>query len=58
MLSIGHQILDKRMIQQLTRGSGEPLENDDDFDFYENFKDLKIRSVTYEGLGDATDIGE
>ena len=37
---------------------GEPLENDDDFDFYETFKDLKIRSVTYEGLGDAADIGE
>ena len=32
---------------------GEPMENTDDFDFYEEFKDLAVASVTYEGLGDA-----
>jgi hypothetical protein len=35
---------------------GEPMENTDDFDFYEAFKDLKILSVTYDGLGDATNL--
>lgn len=35
---------------------GEPMENTDDFDFYEAFKDLKVASVTYEGLGDATNL--
>ena len=24
-----------------------------DFDFYEEFKDLKVKSVTFTGLGDA-----
>ena len=37
---------------------GEPMVNSDDFDFYEEFKDLTVRSVRYEGLGDATDIME
>lgn len=32
---------------------GEPMENTDDFDFYEEFKDLKVKSVTFYGLGDA-----
>ncbi len=32
---------------------GEPMQNTDDFDFYEAFKDLKIKSVTLSGLGDA-----
>lgn len=36
---------------------GEQMENTDDFDFYEEFKDLKINSVVYEGIGDATNIG-
>ena len=35
---------------------GEPMENTDDFDFYEAFKDLKVSSVTFEGLGDAANI--
>lgn len=35
---------------------GEPMENTDDFDFYEAFKDLKILSVTYDGLGDASNL--
>ena len=34
---------------------GEPMENTDDFDFYEEFKDLKVKSVTFTGLGDAAD---
>lgn len=36
---------------------GEQMENTDDFDFYEEFKDLKINSVVYEGIGDAANIG-
>ena len=32
---------------------GEPMENTDDFDFYEAFKDLTVSSVTFEGIGDA-----
>lgn len=37
---------------------GPRMENTDDFDFYEKFKDLKIKSVEVEGLGSgATDIG-
>ena len=35
---------------------GEQMENTDDFDFYEEFKDLKVSSVTYEGLGDASGL--
>ena len=35
---------------------GEPMENTDDFDFYEAFKDLKVSSVTFEGLGDAANL--
>lgn len=35
---------------------GEPMVNSDDFDFQENFKDLKVSSVTYQGLGTATDV--
>ena len=35
---------------------GEPMENTDDFDFYEAFKDLEVLSVTYDGLGDATNL--
>ena len=30
---------------------GEPMENTDDFDFYEAFKDLTVASVTYSGIG-------
>ena len=33
---------------------GEPMENSDDFDFWENFKDLVIKSVKCDGIGDAT----
>ena len=32
---------------------GEQMVNSDDFDFYEEFKDLPVSSVTYDGLGDA-----
>ena len=35
---------------------GEPMENTDDFDFYEEFKDLPVLSVTYDGIGDATNL--
>ncbi len=38
--------------------AGEPMENSDDFDFYEAFKDLKVTSVKWEGLGDATVLEE
>ena len=37
---------------------GEPMENTDDFDFWENFKDLVIKSVKCDGIGDATYIEE
>ena len=37
---------------------GEPMENTDDFDFYEEFKDLTIKSITCDGIGDATNIEE
>ncbi|MBQ6053422.1 MAG: hypothetical protein IJL30_09110 [Clostridia bacterium] len=37
---------------------GEPMENTDDFDFWENFKDLTIKSVTCDGIGNATYIEE
>ncbi len=37
---------------------GEPMENSDDFDFWENFKDLTIKSVTCDGIGNATYIEE
>jgi hypothetical protein len=33
---------------------GEQMENTDDFDFYEAFKDLKIKSVVCDGIGNAT----
>ena len=35
--------------------SGEQMDNTDDFDFYEAFKDLKVLSVTFEGPGNATE---
>lgn len=35
---------------------GEPLENSDDFDFYENFSGLKVKSIEFSGLGDASDL--
>ena len=35
---------------------GEQMKNDDDFDFYEEFKDLKVSEITFEGLGDALGI--
>lgn len=37
---------------------GEPMVNTDDFDFYEEFKDLKIKSVVYAGIGDSTWLPE
>ena len=37
---------------------GEPMENTDDFDFYAEFKDLTVSSVTFYGLGDATNLDE
>ena len=33
---------------------GEQMDNTDDFDFYEEFKDLKVKSITCDGIGDAT----
>lgn len=36
--------------------SGPKLENTDDFDFYKEFGDLKVKSVKYSGIGNATDI--
>ena len=33
---------------------GQPMENTDDFDFYEEFADLKIKSVTFDYIGNAT----
>lgn len=35
---------------------GEPMENTDDFDFYEKFKDLKVKTVEFDTIGDATNI--
>ena len=35
---------------------GEPMENTDDFDFYEEFKDLKVKSASFEGMGNASAI--
>ena len=32
---------------------GEPMVNTDDFDFEKEFKDLKVKSVEYDGIGDA-----
>ena len=35
---------------------GAPMENTDDFDFEKEFKDLKVKSVEYDGIGDATNL--
>lgn len=35
---------------------GEQMVNSDEFDFYEEFKDLPVFSVTYDGLGDAAEL--
>ena len=35
---------------------GPQMENSDDFDFYEAFKDLVVKEITCDGIGDATDI--
>ena len=37
---------------------GPPMVNTDDFDFFEKFKDIKIKSITCDGIGDATYMGE
>ena len=37
---------------------GEQMENTDDFDFYEEFKDLTVKTATYSGVGHATYIEE
>ena len=37
---------------------GEQMENTDDFDFYEAFNDLPVASVTFAGLGDATELAD
>lgn len=37
---------------------GDPMENTDDFDFYEAFSGLKVKSVKCLGVGDATYWGE
>ena len=37
---------------------GEQMENTDDFDFYEEFKDLTVKTATYDGIGDATYIAD
>ena len=31
---------------------GEQMVNSDDFDFYEEFKDLPVKSITFERIGD------
>lgn len=35
---------------------GPQMENTDDFDFYEEFKDLTIKTATYDGIGNASYI--
>ena len=35
---------------------GPQMENTDDFDFWEEFKDLKVKEITCNGIGDATDV--
>lgn len=35
---------------------GEKMKNTDDFDFYEEFKDLTVISVQFTGMGDAADL--
>ena len=35
---------------------GEPMENTDDFDIFDKYKDLKIKSIHYAGIGNATNI--
>ena len=35
---------------------GPKMKNSDDFDFYAEFKDLTVKSVAFEGIGDATDL--
>lgn len=35
---------------------GKQMQNTDDFDFYDKFKDLRVSSVKFEGLGDATNL--
>ena len=35
---------------------GKQMQNTDDFDFYDKFKNLKVSSVKFEGLGDATNL--
>ena len=35
---------------------GKQMQNTDGFDFYDKFKDLRISSVKFEGLGDATNL--
>lgn len=35
---------------------GEQMVNTDDFDFYEEFKDLTVSSIRYEGIGDACNL--
>jgi hypothetical protein len=37
---------------------GEQMVNTDDFDFEEEFRDLKVKSVTYDGIGNAVYIDE
>ena len=36
--------------------SGEPMVNSDDFDFYEKFKDIPVKSVECIGIGNASNL--
>lgn len=38
--------------------NGEPMQNTEDFDFYDKFKNLKIKSVRFSEIGNATNIEE
>lgn len=35
---------------------GEPMVNSDDFDFYAEFENLTVESISFDGLGDATSL--
>lgn len=36
--------------------NGTQMQNTDDFDFYDKFKDLRVSSVKFEGLGNVTNL--
>lgn len=37
---------------------GEPMKNSDDIDFYETYKDFKVKSIKYTDIGNATNVEE